>query len=212
MKDLTGHAFGNWHVQKKAAGTKRGYWDCECVCGVLRTVFGGNLTSERTMSCGHSKASSVAAQNTTHGHFCNGQQTRVYRIYRGMLSRCYNKNQKTYARYGAKGVTVCASWLGDKGFENFLRDMGEPPPGMSIERTDNTLGYTPENCVWATTLTQARNKTNVRLIDGVPKTVWAVRNGLSLSRLYKQAAAQDCDIFVLLQQHKEKQHAENVSR
>ena len=76
-----------------------------------------------------------------------------------MHNRCYNKNDKMYHRYGGRGIKVCKRW---RKFENFAKDMGEKPKGMSIDRVDNNGNYDPKNCVWATPAQQNRNRCNVR--------------------------------------------------
>jgi hypothetical protein len=72
-----------------------------------------------------------------------------------MRTRCYNTKRRDYAYWGGRGIKVCARWFS---FENFLADMGEPPPGMTLERINNDGNYTPTNCRWATRLDQNRNK------------------------------------------------------
>lgn len=101
-----------------------------------------------------------------------------------MTQRCSNPKHKTYAEYGGSGVTVCDRWLS---FDKFLADMGEKPVGASIDRLDNSKGYEPGNCRWATTIQQANNKTNNRLIEfrGETRTVsqWARVLGITQSTL-----------------------------
>ena len=81
-----------------------------------------------------------------------------------MLSRCYNPNATGYKNYGGRGITVCDSWRDC--FENFLRDMGDRPEKMSLDRINNNDGYSKENCKWSTVLEQNRNKRTTRVYFG----------------------------------------------
>ncbi len=103
-----------------------------------------------------------------HGHTNNGKFTPTYHSWASMLVRCYNPKRSSYKWYGAKGITVCDEW---HTFENFLRDMGVRPDGMTLDRKDNALGYSKDNCRWADATTQARNSVQVVWveIDGVSK-------------------------------------------
>ncbi len=73
-----------------------------------------------------------------------------------MKQRCLNPENKSYADYGARGITVCERWL--KSFEDFYADMGPRPEGMTLDRRDSTKGYSPDNCRWATHLEQRLNQ------------------------------------------------------
>lgn len=75
-----------------------------------------------------------------------------------MKARCTIPSSTGWAKYGGKGIKVCARWLGPNGFKNFLEDMGErPTPIHSIERIHGDKDYSPDNCCWATPLEQADN-------------------------------------------------------
>lgn len=108
---------------------------------------------------------------------------RLLRAMRASLSmtkqRCLNPSQRDYHRYGGKGVTFCERW---KKFENFLADMGERPPGMTLERVDNSGGYEPGNCVWASRRDQSRNRDLTLKLSyaGVERTIseWAEITGI----------------------------------
>jgi hypothetical protein len=72
-----------------------------------------------------------------------------------MLRRCLDPNATSYRYYGARGITVCQRWLR---FENFYADMGDPPPGLLLDRIDNDGNYEPTNCRWASPTEQSLNR------------------------------------------------------
>jgi hypothetical protein len=84
-------------------------------------------------------------------------RTRTYRVWRNIKSRCLNPKVSQYKRYGGRGILLCERWLE---FLNFLKDMGEAPIGMIIERIDNSKGYEPGNCKWSTYAENNSNKRN----------------------------------------------------
>lgn len=92
----------------------------------------------------------------------------VYGVWKNMKQRCMNPNNPAYHRYGGAGIKLCERWFL---FENFYADMGDRPPGMSLDRIDNAKGYSPENCRWATNAQQVRNS---------KRAVFVTFNGVSL--------------------------------
>ena len=119
-------------------------WHCQCDCGKLVTVTGDKLRSEHTKSCGCLRQ----LQLTTHGQ----SRTKIHNIWCSMLARC--RDLKNH-RYGGRGLTVCNEW---QNFETFAHDMGQPPKGFTLERKNNDLGYSKENCEWANRKKQGRNR------------------------------------------------------
>lgn len=99
-----------------------------------------------------------------------------------MLQRCRNPNRN--ALYMARGISVCERWTI---YANFLEDMGERPPGTTLDRIDNAGNYEPSNCRWATQDVQANNKSTNRYIEwqGRRQTLsqWAREFGIKPDRL-----------------------------
>ena len=99
-------------------------------------------------------------------------------VWGAMIQRCTNPKNPGYAGYGGRGITVCDRW---RQLANFESDMGPRPfPGASLERVDNDKGYSPENCKWATTKEQGKNKRQSVGISGhkgvvANKKAWSAR-------------------------------------
>lgn len=122
--------------------------------------------------------------STTHGM----RNSRLYRsVWTAMKQRCHNPNAKDFARYGGRGITVCDRWRDD--FMAFYADMGDPPSKQhTLERRDNALGYSPENCCWALPLAQTRNRRCTVTLTHAGETLtlmeWARRIGIGYITLH----------------------------
>ena len=79
-----------------------------------------------------------------------------YRSYNAMKQRCLDPKCRSYKDYGGRGIKICERWLENP--LNFFEDMGHRPEGMTIDRKDVDGDYHPDNCKWASSLEQARNK------------------------------------------------------
>ncbi len=100
----------------------------------------------------------MALKGKKHSTWTYDGRTRhpLYRIWRGMLTRCYNSKRES--KYYAD-IEVCERWRDPiHGFSNFVEDMGERPEGYSLDRIDVYKGYSPENCRWATHYQQQNNR------------------------------------------------------
>ncbi len=168
------------------------YWWCRCSCGNELAVAGQAIREGRSSSCGCQTGANISAGVIRHGHCSRkGKRTAEYTAWASMRDRCHNRNNKRYADWGGRGITICKRW---SDFTNFLEDMKpKPSPRHMLERRDNDKNYCPENCYWATSKEQNNNRRNsVRLThDGKTQTVlqWAtdlgVRPGLIKIRLFR---------------------------
>jgi hypothetical protein len=154
--DMTGMRFGRLLCIAPLGSTKTGMvWECLCDCGKITQVVRGNLLSNNVRSCGCLWAESRKAngEKIVHGHA--KIQSSTYTSWEAMRQRCNNPHNDYYHRYGGRGIKICERW---NEFSNFLEDMGERPPGKTLDRKDNNKNYCKENCKWSTPKEQANNK------------------------------------------------------
>jgi hypothetical protein len=166
-------------------------WLCLCSCGTMVEVSGTNLSMGYTRSCGclHKErlvSRSIAAAK--HGHLRGGKESPTYKVWKGAIARCEDPKHVSYRKYGALGITMDPKWRNS--FEEFLKDMGERPPGYSLDRARSFEGYKPGNCRWVTSLEQARNRGSNKLITYMGETLilaeWARRLGKPRTALGKR--------------------------
>lgn len=164
---LIGKSFGRLMVIGLSGVDKhqKRLWVCKCVCGTedLKITTGDLMMSKR-VSCGCKKSDDTSLRNFVHGDYGSTE----YHSYCSMKDRCGNANNKQYADYGGRGISVCDRWMDSKsGFINFINDMGrKPTPNHTLDRYPNNNGnYEPTNCRWATTQQQNNNKRSNRHIE-----------------------------------------------
>ncbi len=144
------------YVQEvQRANPKRRRAEFLCDCGQTVVTDLAWVVHLNTTSCGCVRSEQVATRNTVHGQAQRGMASGAYRSWQAMHQRV-----TTNPLYVNR--IICPRWCGDDGFANFYADMGDRPPGMSIERIDNDGIYEPSNCKWATATEQNRNKSNTR--------------------------------------------------
>jgi hypothetical protein len=183
--DLTGRVFTRLTVLERATSRNHSaYWRCKCECGNLYEAQGSQLRNERTKSCGCLKRERIVAQSTTHGHKTREGTSPTYNSWSNMMARCTRPTHPRYKDWGGRGITVCERWLV---FENFLADMGEKPPGKTLDRKENSGNYEPGNCRWATPAEQAANTRNLKLTPDVVQRIHELTaQGLTMTAVGRQ--------------------------
>jgi len=145
FNDLMGKKFGKLLVIERELpndSSNNIRWKCQCDCGEIVIIRGGNLTDNRTKSCGCYHRDKVRKQP-------------YYHIYSAL------KRRKKYAKWNSKKKEVKFT------FQEFLKFVSvsnchycgetirwEMYSGrfgnrhhLNLDRKDNSIGYTVDNCV-----------------------------------------------------------------
>lgn len=173
-------------VQFRIREGKRTAWMVvlKCSCGDVRVVRVGNaIRGSECVLCGIESNRGERPHTQKHGKI----GTNAYYSWASMKQRCLNPKSKSFQNYGGRGITVCERWMS---FLLFYEDMGDPPDGMQIERIKNNLGYSKDNCVWATIHEQRRNTRATVKITFCGETMcmsdWADRLGIAKHNLQRR--------------------------
>lgn len=107
--------------------------------------------------------------------------TPEYRAWQQMRLRCTSPKHAAWPSYGGRGITVCDRWL--ESVQAFVADMGpKPTPQHELDRIDNSKGYEPGNCRWATRKANDRNRRSNRMVtfrgERLALAEWCERLGL----------------------------------
>jgi hypothetical protein len=177
-------------------------WQCRCQCGAEKPVRAQLLILGAAQSCGCLQRE----LSTIHGH----HNSLTYSTWENMIQRCTNVNYRRYKDYGGRGITVYKRWLK---FKNFLTDMGERPPGTTLDRKDNNKGYYKANCRWATKEEQANNTSRNRflLFNGRRQTIiqWSRELHIPRSTIWVRLNKHPewpIDKILAVPRHKERTH------
>ena len=175
---------------------------CKCDCGAVTNPAANDLRRGLTKSCGCLHKEIVIRDNGARKQTHGMTGTPTYGTWAAMKARCMDPGHHAAKNYSARGITLCEHWTS---FENFFADMGPRPEGMTLDRVDNSKGYSKENCRWATRSEQGNNtRFNVvieylgealtvaqwsRKLNIKPNTLaWRINKGWSVERILKRKA------------------------
>jgi hypothetical protein len=164
MIDLTGQKFGRltalYPVPNNTHHTR---WHCVCECGNTKDVLQQNLCNGHVQSCGcllaERNAEKLASINSAlNRELHNETKTRLYHIWIGIKSRCFDADSSSYRNYGGRGISVCNEWANSyTAFKDWALSAGYTD-NLSIDRIDVDGDYSPNNCRWVSNSTQQFNK------------------------------------------------------
>ena len=185
VKRLENQKFGRLTVIREVGRTKSGnaLWLCECECGGNKVVSSYHLRNGTTQSCGCIKRGQNLEMFVTHGE----TGTPLWKLWNSVKNRCNNPNNRKYANYGGRGISVCSEWETNYlAFRDWCLANGYRK-GLTIERIDVDGDYSPSNCVFATQKVQQNNRRNNHRItyNGETKTLsqWAEYLGMTYKML-----------------------------
>lgn len=114
---------------------------------------------QKCIKCGEKdRIKKISTSKTKHGM----KGTKLYSVYYSMLDRVLNEKSEQYHNYGGRGIYVCDDWLtSNEKFFGWAKENGYED-GLTLERENNSDGYTPSNCVWVKRYTQAQNQRRLK--------------------------------------------------
>jgi hypothetical protein len=130
-------------------------FECRCDCGAIKSFQLNNLLSGNTLSCGCQRTIAGSANPKFRHGLANHP---LYRIWSGMIDRCSREKNKSYHRYGGRGITVCDEWRKDAAsFIDWALSHGWQPH-LQIDRENNDGNYEPGNCRFVTQKVNRNNR------------------------------------------------------
>lgn len=140
-----------------------------------------------------------------------------YQMWKSIKQRCFNKNSKSYHRYGGRGITLFKSWIKDyKAFEKYLLDNlgNKPTANHQLDRKNNDGNYEPGNLRWSTPKENCNNTSVNRFItiNGITKTIseWAEFSNIKPHTILKRLKnGKYIDENLLLKSQKNKRKFDN---
>lgn len=195
MKDITGQVFGSLTALEPSHANERymWYWKYRCKCGNEHVARANIVKHElrkgdpELPSCGCVEL----ARKTKHGFRKADDTHPAYRVYMGIMSRCYDPNSANYKHYGARGVTVAAEWKDNPeafvtwALENgWKQELAIDKDILSDKLNIHPHVYSPETCQWISSLENSRYANDRRNYGRHPNVRLSYEDVTEILRLY----------------------------
>lgn len=161
---MIGRKFNRLTVLKREHVDRSGtvHYLCKCICGTEKIINGSSVRCGAVQSCGCLQRERAAiscakiGKNSPAHLLRHGKSgSKIHNTWLNMRRRCESPYATQYKDYGGRGITVCKRW---KSFEKFYEDMGDPPSEKhTLDRINNSKGYSKSNCRWSTRAEQNLN-------------------------------------------------------
>lgn len=156
--DVVGKVYGRLTVvadapSRMSAGRPIRFVGVVCQCGTHKEINLTQLTTGRTTSCGCFRKETTSDMARSHGQ----SGTKLYKVWKGMQSRCYIPSASNFEYYGGRGIKVCDEWHAFEPFKAWA-DANGYQEDLEIDRENNDGDYTPTNCRWITHQAQCNNR------------------------------------------------------
>ncbi len=125
---------------------KYGIVECDNCKQHFKTSIILKKLKSNNIVCKNCKYIKISKSNTIHGE---SRTSRLNSIWRGIRSRCNNKNNTAYHIYGGKGIIICNKWNNYINFKSWALSNGYSDQ-LTIERKNSNKNYEPSNCEWIT--------------------------------------------------------------
>lgn len=140
--DLTGRKFGRLTVISRAENDKhnKARWICQCDCGSTKDIGSWELRKEHSKSCGCLRKEATTSRNKKSPYFW---------IYTMALQHAKASNKEFRLTYEdiVEFTTITECHYCKNHIKWEMHGTKHAYHGYRLDRMDNSVGYTKENCV-----------------------------------------------------------------
>ena len=156
----------------------------KCICWKIKEAQPFDIINGKVKSCWCYNKSS--ARERWYKHKLSNHK--LYKLYYDILSRCNNKNKRSYKDYWARWIKIERET-----FEDFYNDMIDlyniailDYKIPSIERINVNWNYCKENCIFIENSEQSKNRRTNYNIEWLNLSDYCKKNNLKITTMYSR--------------------------